>query len=122
MRTSRKRSKVARWSSLAPAKLTPCLVALLFFLSLLDQANGAVQIDDAKVREISGWLPAQPCGVGEPATNRAAWEKFAFSPAMQKWFYNAEATLHQPIPKTSDDLYLDFSKTGNRDRWQTVEF
>ncbi|MBM3501557.1 MAG: hypothetical protein FJX74_23120, partial [Armatimonadetes bacterium] len=32
----------------------------------------------------------------------------------------AEKLLAEPIPDQPDDLYLDYSRTGNRDRWQRV--
>ena len=35
---------------------------------------------------------------------------------------HAEALLTKPFPETSDDLFLQYSKTGDREGWQKVNF
>ena len=48
---------------------------------------------DARVDEIVGWLPARPARI------RAA-----------------EKMLADPIPDLADDMYMEFSRSGNRSR------
>ena len=73
-----------------------------------------------QVEEIAAMLPARPTGLGEPMTNRGAWTRLAGQPAFQELLREARATAQQPLPESPDDLYLDYSKTGNRERWQKV--
>jgi len=61
-------------------------------------------------------LPATPQGVGRPIGDRRAWQALADAPAFRSVVPDAEKLLAQPIPEWSDDLYLDFSRTGNRSR------
>jgi hypothetical protein len=92
---------------------------LALLLGALCTTNGAV-IEPARVKEIAAMLPARPTGFGEPITNRAAWARLAALPAFDKFVADARATAARPLPDSPDDLYLDYSKTGNRDRWQKV--
>ncbi len=41
-------------------------------------------------------------------------------PDYQAAVKEARATAGKALPESPDDLYLDYSKTGNRDRWQRV--
>lgn len=78
--------------------------------------------DPARVSEIAAMLSPTPRGPGPTIGDRGAWNAAAKAPAFQGVVRSAEALLGEPIPDTSDDLYLDFSKTGNRDRYQRVLF
>ena len=44
----------------------------------------------------------------------------AHVPAFAKVLTEARAAAKQPVPALPDELYLDYSKTGNRDRGQRV--
>jgi len=79
-------------------------------------------LDEARVRELASWLPATPMGLGQPITNRAAWAKAAKLPAIQATLESAAQRVAKPLAACPDELYLDYSKTGNRDRWQEVAF
>jgi len=59
-------------------------------------------------------------GVGQPLTNRAAWDKLVKAPAFASVLANAQALAGEPVPALPDELYLDYSKTGNRDSCQRV--
>jgi hypothetical protein len=93
------------------------------FVVLPVLASGAAAqetIPPARVGEIAAMLPAQPAGVGKPAGDRATWDALAQQEALRSYVSRAEKLLAEPIPEQPDDLYLDFSRTGNRDRWQRV--
>jgi hypothetical protein len=75
-----------------------------------------------RVNEIAAWLPATPAGVGRPVADRAAWDTLAKNPAFAEVVANATALAKQPVPEVTDELYLDYSRTGNRDRCQKVLF
>lgn len=83
-------------------------------------ATAAGRVEPAEVREITRLLPAHAAGLGEPITNRAAWARLAALPGFARLVGEARDTARKPLPDSPDDLFLDFSKTGNRDRWQRV--
>lgn len=77
-------------------------------------------LDSERVKAIAGFLPVEPAGLGVPADDRAAWEELAARKPFQNVVATAAGLLKKPIPQLSDELYLDFSKTGNRRRWEAV--
>lgn len=77
-------------------------------------------ISESRIAEIADMLPAEPVGVGKPISDRVTWDGLAKHDAFQGYVRRAEGLIQQPIPDQPDDLYLDFSRTGNRDRWQQV--
>jgi hypothetical protein len=95
------------------------LLALPLVLAL---SSFAKEPDAARVKEIAGWLPAAPVAVGPDVSNRAAWSAIAARPAFSGMVAEAESLAARPIPGQSDDLFLDYSRTGNRERWQKVAF
>jgi hypothetical protein len=81
----------------------------------------AESIAPARIREIAAMLPAQPAGFGQPVANRAAWENFAARRAeLSALIPRAVKLAAQPLPEQPDSLFLEFSKNGNRTRWQNV--
>jgi len=101
---------------------TPLLVLLLALLIAASALEGSADEppDPARVDEIAPMLPEQPRGLGRPITDREAWGSLAETEAYRRVVERAEALLDDPLPDQPDDLYLDFSRTGNRTRWQTV--
>ena len=98
------------------------ILSLCLSLASSFYAEGALKTvpDPDRVRQLAAMLPAEPCGVGRPITDRTAWEIVAKSPQYAKVVASAEKLLHQPIPELTDDIYLDFSRTGNRTRCEAV--
>ncbi len=89
----------------------------------------APQLDAGRVKAVAAMLAEKPVGVGRPISDRAAWDRLAagghrgrIGPAASEVIRRAEQYLSQPVPEQPDDLYLDFSRTGNRTRWQKVAF
>lgn len=74
----------------------------------------------ARAQQIAPLLPEQPTGLGRPIGDRAAWEAVGRVEAYRQMIGRAEALLTEPLPDQPDDLYLDYSRTGNRTRWQNV--
>ncbi|MFA6563676.1 MAG: heparinase II/III family protein [Verrucomicrobiia bacterium] len=79
-------------------------------------------VDAARVTAVAAMLPEHPEGVGRPIGERAAWDALAKLKAYRDVVRRAEKLRTQPLPEQPDDLYLDFSRTGNRTRWQNVAF
>lgn len=72
----------------------------------------------ARVTEIEAILPMRPLGVGRPIDDREAWQKIAHAEQFSGAVAAARKIAETPVPELSDELYLDFSKTGNRTRYQ----
>jgi len=96
------------------------LPAILFASRLTTPA--AALPDPQRIREIAGWLPAHAAGIGQPIANRAAWEKVAADyPQLNEVIAQAVKAAAKPLERQRDDLFLEFSQNGNRERWQTAE-
>lgn len=78
--------------------------------------------DAARVAQIAAWLPASPQGVAPAIEDRAAWRQLAGRPEFADVVENAVRLAREPLPEQPDDLFLDYSRTGNRDHWQKVAF
>ena len=75
---------------------------------------------EMKPDEIAKLLPAKPAGLGRPAADRAAWGALAKLKSYSGAVAAGEKVLATPLGAQPDDLYLDFSRTGNRTRWRRV--
>jgi len=94
------------------------LPALVSAQPAADAAGAA--LDPARVEAIAAMLPEAPTGLGRPANDRTAWDALAAQPAFQGVVARAEQVAASPLPDLPDELFLDFSRTGNRRRWETV--
>ena len=94
---------------------------LITLVSVGVRAMGS-DLSEERVSAVEAMLSPQPAGVGRPITDRAAWEEMAGHQASRDVVGRAERLLGEPLPETTDELFLDFSRTGNRTRWQAVAF
>jgi hypothetical protein len=95
---------------------------LAAFATAAHAAAPADELDPARIQSIAAMLPEQPAGLGRPISDRAAWDRLGADPAMKAIVANAEEHLKQPLPEQPDDLYLEYSRNGNRSRFQAVAF
>ncbi|MBN2138870.1 MAG: heparinase II/III family protein [Sedimentisphaerales bacterium] len=95
------------------------LRGLTIFLVFMTAVAGG-EIDKSRIEEIAAMLPKEARGFGVPISDRDAWDALAKNRSFRGVASDAERLLKEPIPEQSDDLYLDFSRTGNRTRWQRV--
>lgn len=63
-------------------------------------------------------LANKPVAPGPSITDRKAWKKLSERPSFQRIVKSATEKLKQKLPKMTDELYLEFSKNGNRTHWQ----
>jgi hypothetical protein len=99
------------------------LLATTAVLSVVCQsapARGQSPPDPARVKAVTALLSPQPQAIGRPLDDRTAWQAAAQLPGLKRSVAKAESLLKQPIPELTEDLYLDFSRTGNRNRCQAV--
>lgn len=78
------------------------------------------EIDENRINDISLLLSEKPVGFGLPITERSAWGNLAKTDSFGRIISQAENLLKSPIPEQPDDLFLEFSRTGNRTHWQRV--
>jgi hypothetical protein len=72
----------------------------------------------ARVQELAAWLPSRPEGLGRPATDRDAWERLRDQASAPAILQRAESYRATPPPELADDLYLEFTRTGNRSHYE----
>ncbi len=100
---------------------TTLLIILAYLMVVHSVTFGAVgEMDENRIREISQLLSNKPAGFGLPISERKAWDGLAEKDSFKRIISEARELLKQDIPEQPDDLYLDFSRTGNRTRWQRV--
>lgn len=78
--------------------------------------------DPSALAKVAALLPAQPAAFGPSCADRQAWDRIASRPDMAQHLRHAEEEMRTPLPELPDELYLDYSKTGNRRRCETVLF
>ena len=100
------------------AIMARCAVALSLLVPAVEAT--AKQPDPNRVQEIAAMLPAAPRGVGRPIGDREAWARLAKSATARETIQQAESLMAKPMPEASDELYLEFSRNGNRSRYQQV--
>lgn len=76
--------------------------------------------DPGRVGEIAPLLSALPQGFGATIDDRQSWQRLAQLSAYARVVEEGEKTLAKPFPPQPDELYLEFSRTGNRTHWQKV--
>jgi hypothetical protein len=102
-------------------RISVALLAVpVLFAIPLNHTKAVAQLDEQRIQAVAAMLGEAPAGVGAPCSDREAWQTLAKHPRAANAIADAEKLLDQPIPDQPDDLYLDFSQTGNRTRWQRV--
>ncbi|MFW6163122.1 MAG: hypothetical protein ACODAJ_10175, partial [Planctomycetota bacterium] len=99
------------------------LLALIggLIVAAADETDAAAQKQiEARAKELAPGLTEGTTAFGRPVTDRAAWQRLATHDAFKGIVDRAERLVEEPLPEQPDDLYLDFSRTGNRTRWQRV--
>lgn len=84
------------------------------------KSSPPLAIDQQRVAQLAALLPEKPQGVGRPLADRKAWEALAATGEYKSLLREAEKFSQTPIPELPDELYLDFSQTGNRTRYQNA--
>ena len=85
-------------------------------------ANAGKGFDETRLAEIAASLPERPRADGAPAADRAKWEPLAATEEGRTAVRNAARICGAPVPDTPDDLYLEFSRNGNRTNYQKRYF
>jgi len=119
----RKGAFMTKRTSGYPASYTLLIFLLVgvYGISVQNMAwAGQERVDEDRIKQIAEMLADEAAGFGFPITNRNAWKELAEKDSFKEVVPDAERLLNTPISDQPDELYLDFSKTGNRTRWQRV--
>jgi hypothetical protein len=73
-----------------------------------------------RVREIAAWLPERPSGIGPVAAEREAWLAAAQASGFSGAVTAAEVELARSMGAWDDELYLEFSRNGERARGEEM--
>ena len=88
------------------------VLSLIVLLAPFANAATSPNPEVTRVSEIASMLPEKAQGVLPSIDDRAAWERIAKQENYRDAVKKAESLLKQPIPDTTDALYLEFSKNG----------
>ncbi len=77
-----------------------------------------VPLDPQRVAEIAAALPAKPRGLGPTIDQREPWQKLAAARPFADLLARMKKEVGKPMPPITDDDYLDYSRTGSRQRGQ----
>ena len=78
------------------------------------------ELSPERVTTIAGMLPPEPAGFGKPITDRDFWTNPETLARTNEAVRRATPLLDEAFPPWSDDLYLDFSRTGRRPPAETM--
>jgi len=116
---SRKSFTVCRQSA---GNLVAIMAVVLLGMGMGDRATAEPIAGGVSAERAAYWakhLPPQSAGVGAPISQRNVWDVLAKSQEFREVIARAEAELSRPIAEAPDELYLDYSKTGNRRRYES---
>jgi hypothetical protein len=98
-------------------------ILMIAVLSLIRPAASlAADVDPGRVDQIAAMLSDETFAFGPKISDRAAWAELDRKPMIHALVARAEKLLADPIPPVPDELFLEFSKTGNRVNYEKVYF
>ncbi len=78
--------------------------------------------DPARVSEIAQWISTGTSSAAPAITDRQFWQRVASSSSYESAIKEAEQIAREPLVNLPDDLYLEYSRVGNRSRYEKVYF
>ena len=100
------------------AFLTAAITAVMTY----DSSTDAQAPAPARVAELAGCMPEGTFSPTPTIDDREFWARVHATAAYAAVTAGAERLLDRPVQPLPDDLYLEYSKTGNRTRYEKVFF
>ncbi len=102
-----------------------CCLLTGWLMGAVSLVSGVEMTVDAVTEQLAARIPEtlqRECWFGDqrPFSDRTWWAEQAKRPEAVKLIAAAEKLLASPLPVPTDDLYLEFSRNGNRSRYQNV--
>ncbi len=98
------------------------VLTVVLLASLVAGSALAGGFSERRLDEVAAMLPEEPCADGARAADRAKWGLLAATGKGRARIAAAEKLLGRPVPDTPDELYLEFSKNGNRRNYEKCFF
>lgn len=99
-------------------RLSAAFVVVAFLLGTVS----AEPPSSERIDQIAAMLGPEPSGLGHPCDDRDRWASLAGQKDFKELIADAARLVEEPMPELPDDLFLDYSRTGNRKRWESVAF
>jgi hypothetical protein len=84
--------------------------------------DARTDVDPKRVAEIAGMLSDGLFAFGPKIGDRAAWGELAKKSELRVTIATAEQAATRPIPDLPDELFLEYSRDGNRENYQNKYF
>ncbi len=95
---------------------------LICIMLVLTGANTRADVDPKRVDAIATMLSDNVFAFGPRISNRDAWNKLAHQSELHGQIAKATLLISKPLPPLTDDLFLEFSRTGNRQNYEAAYF
>lgn len=99
-----------------------CSFLLAVWATGAQAAPTTFTLDAKRVDEIASYLSPRPTGALRPVSDRAFWKTIADEPGYSKLIAAADTLKDKPIAVIPEELYLEFSRNGNRRNYEAVAF
>lgn len=111
--------KIVLYAAIAMALCSP--LARAQDVKAIPAVSSYDTLSASRIDQIAAWLPSAPAGIGPRCADRATWNDPAVVRRLgQTFIAAAEKVAATPMPAWNDDDYLDFSRTGRRERGQAM--
>ena len=103
-------------------RITSLRITAVGLLVLFAAQARAQAPDAARVTEIAGWMEKGTYSPTPTIEDRDFWGRVGKSTSYRAVVADAEKLLRETFQPLPDDLYLEYSKNGNRTRYESVYF
>lgn len=114
---------ISRFGSRPRGRLLVAGTAIVFWVAVTAAGRVGAEETTPSADRVIAWkaiLSESAGGIGAPISNRQVWDRLAALPDFQAIPAEASGEAGKPLPAVTDELYLDFSKTGTRRRYESV--
>ncbi|MFW6151353.1 MAG: hypothetical protein ACOC6C_00080, partial [Verrucomicrobiota bacterium] len=74
-----------------------------------------------RINDITQMLSNRTVCFGRPVTDRNSWNRLSKHPVLRTAVEKARELAERPLPELTEKLYLDFSRNGNRTKWEHID-
>ena len=102
--------------------LVVAIVCVAAVRTTIPDSHVDVEVNTNRVDAIAAMLPDGVFAFGPQINDRDAWQKLDDRPEIHAMIAKAVELISKPLPAVSDDLFLEFSRTGNRTDYEKAYF
>ncbi len=94
------------------------LISVLVCCQFISGIQAETPFSSERQQQIANMLPPKPAGPGQPATRSEAWLAIAKADYADAILAEARRAMNAEPPVLPDDLFLEFSRNGNRANYE----